>query len=124
MTRRIASAAAATDRAVPIGTATKGVRTKAARCPSDAAAASRLFRRGSLVQLRAPSLIVLSLCLRLASARVYAGHMITPGRGARALGRAGSFVAGVADASSIYYTPAGLASISGLSLLFDVGVVL
>ncbi len=40
---QIASAPGATDRAVPVGTATEGVRTKAARCPGCEAAADQLI---------------------------------------------------------------------------------
>ncbi len=46
------------------------------------------------------------------------------GRGARPLGRAGSFVAGADDGEALYYNPAGLADIDGVSLLVDAGLVL
>ncbi len=61
------------------------------------------------------------LCLTASSA--WAGGMFLPGRGARPLGRAGSFVAGADDGGALYYNPAGLADIDGVSLLLDVGLV-
>jgi long-chain fatty acid transport protein len=45
--------------------------------------------------------------------------MFLPLRGARALGRGGAFTAGVDDGSAIYYNPAGLVDIDGLSVLVD-----
>lgn len=53
-----------------------------------------------------------------------AGGMFIPGRGARPLGRAGSFVAGADDAQAMAYNPAGLADIDGFSALLDAGIVL
>jgi long-chain fatty acid transport protein len=50
--------------------------------------------------------------------------MTLEGRGARPLGRAGSFVAGADDASAFVYNPAGLADIDGISFLLDGGFVL
>src|SRR5437660_6422644 len=50
--------------------------------------------------------------------------MFLPGRGARALGRAGSFVAGADDLGAIYYNPAGLAGTGHASVLLDLGLVL
>jgi long-chain fatty acid transport protein len=50
--------------------------------------------------------------------------MTLEGRGARPLGRAGSFVAGADDGGAIAYNPAGLADIEGISLLLDAGLVL
>ncbi len=50
--------------------------------------------------------------------------MTLPARGARPLGRAGSFVAGADDASALIYNPAGLADIDDISILIDGGLVL
>jgi long-chain fatty acid transport protein len=49
--------------------------------------------------------------------------MFLPARGARALGRAGSFVAGADDGGSLYYNPAGFADVDGVGLLLDVSLV-
>ena len=49
--------------------------------------------------------------------------MTITGRGARPLGRAGSFVAGADDGEAFVYNPAGLADIDGVSLLIDGGMV-
>src|SRR3954469_14289123 len=57
-------------------------------------------------------------------ANAFAGGMFLPARGARPMGRAGSFVAGADDGGALYYNPAGLADIDGMSLLLDVGLVL
>lgn len=64
----------------------------------------------------------LALCL-LAASPAWAGGMFLPARGARALGRAGSFVAGADDVSAFYYNPAGLADIARGSVLLDAGLV-
>jgi long-chain fatty acid transport protein len=53
------------------------------------------------------------------SSTALAGGMFLPVRGARALGRAGAFTAGVDDGSAIYYNPAGMADIDGISVLVD-----
>jgi long-chain fatty acid transport protein len=65
-------------------------------------------------------LVLVLVCLpSLASA----GGMFLPGRGARPLGRAGAFVAGADDGGAIYYNPAGLADIDGVSLLLDASLI-
>jgi len=64
------------------------------------------------------------LALALLSSPAWAGGMFLPARGARALGLAGSYVASVDDGSALYYNPAGLADISGITALVDFGVVL
>ncbi len=64
------------------------------------------------------------LALVLSASPAWAGGMFLPARGARALGMAGSFVAGVDDGSALYYNPAGLADIEGISSLVDFGFVL
>lgn len=66
----------------------------------------------------------LAAALVLVATPAYAGGMFLPARGARALGMAGSLTAGVDDGSALYYNPAGLADIAGLSALVDAGVVL
>jgi long-chain fatty acid transport protein len=60
----------------------------------------------------------------LAAHAAWAGGMILEGRGARPLGRAGSFVAGADDGGAFVYNPAGLADIDGISILIDGGLVL
>src|SRR5947209_3132564 len=50
--------------------------------------------------------------------------MTLEGRGARPLGRAGSFVAGADDGEAMYYNPAGLVDVDGISSLVDAGLVL
>lgn len=60
----------------------------------------------------------------LASSTALAGNLFYPVRGARALGRAGAFTAGVDDGSAVYYNPGGLADIDGISVLVDGGLVL
>lgn len=63
----------------------------------------------------------------LAPALARAGGMFLPGRGTRALGRAGSFVAGADDLEAVYYNPAGLADAfkpgGHVSALLDMGLV-
>lgn len=59
----------------------------------------------------------------MGSGPVFAGGMELPGHGARGLGRAGSMVAGVDDGSAIFYNPAGLAGIDGISALAEGGLV-
>jgi long-chain fatty acid transport protein len=49
--------------------------------------------------------------------------MTLEGRGARPLGRAGSFVAGADDGSAMVYNPAGLVDVDDISVLADVGMV-
>lgn len=49
--------------------------------------------------------------------------MFLPGRGARPLGRAGSFVAGADDAGALYYNPAGLADVDDVTALLDGGLI-
>src|SRR5581483_8675632 len=65
----------------------------------------------------------LSLVVALLPSIAFAGGMTLEGRGARPLGRAGSFVAGADDASAFVYNPAGLADIDGISFLLDAGMV-
>jgi long-chain fatty acid transport protein len=64
------------------------------------------------------------LAVLFSSVLAHAGGMTLPARGARPLGRAGSFVAGADDASAIVYNPAGLAEIDDISILIDAGLVL
>ena len=66
-------------------------------------------------------LAIFALLEAAGSAR--AGGMFLPARGARPLGRAGSFVAGADDLEAVVYNPAGLAGTGHLSLLLDVGLV-
>jgi long-chain fatty acid transport protein len=66
----------------------------------------------------------LALILCVVPSLAHAGGMFLPARGARGLGRAGSFVAGADDGGALYYNPAGLADIDGIGLLFDAGLVL
>lgn len=73
--------------------------------------------------LRAASSLALVVVLCVASV-AWAGGMTLPGRGARALGRAGSFVAGADDGGAMSYNPAGLGEIAGWSILLDAGLVL
>src|SRR6476659_9265879 len=49
--------------------------------------------------------------------------MTLPGRGARPLGRAGSFVAGADDGEAMYYNPAGLVDVDDISVLIDGGMI-
>ncbi len=70
------------------------------------------------------ALVVLAWAAIFVAGRAQAGGQFIPGRGARALGRAGSFVAGADDGGAMVYNPAGLAEIPRLSLLLDVGLVL
>jgi long-chain fatty acid transport protein len=65
--------------------------------------------------LRVVLFVVLTVCSSVASA----GGMFLPVRGTRALGRGGAFTAGVDDGSAIYYNPAGMADIDGVSFLLD-----
>jgi long-chain fatty acid transport protein len=67
---------------------------------------------------------IISLLTLLAPLTAHAGGMFLPGRGARALARAGSFVAGADDGGALYYNPAGLAEIQGVSLLLDGALIL
>lgn len=60
----------------------------------------------------------------MASNAAHAGGMFLPARGARALGVAGSMTASVDDGGALYYNPAGLAEIDGISALVDFGLVL
>jgi long-chain fatty acid transport protein len=64
----------------------------------------------------------LAVLIVLAPLAAHAGGMFLPARGARPLGRAGSFVAGADDGGAIYYNPAGLSDIDGVSVLFDLGL--
>jgi long-chain fatty acid transport protein len=66
-------------------------------------------------------IILVLACLTTSNA--FAGGMFLPGRGARPLGRAGSFVAGADDGNALYYNPAGFSDIDGVSLLLDAGLV-
>src|SRR5947209_7885300 len=50
--------------------------------------------------------------------------MFLPARGARPLGRAGSYVAGADDLEAVYYNPAGIAGTGHGSVLLDAGLVL
>jgi long-chain fatty acid transport protein len=60
----------------------------------------------------------------LATGSAHGGGMFLSPRGARPMGRAGSFVAGADDGGALYYNPAGLAEIPGISVLVDGGLVL
>lgn len=82
--------------------------------------ASRPCRRGA--GSRAARLV--GLALLLVPALAWAGGMFLPARGARPLGRAGSYVAGADDLEALYYNPAGLAGTGHGSFLLDAGLVL
>lgn len=64
-------------------------------------------------------LIALATALLLGAQNADAGGLFMPTHGARALGRAGAFVAGGDDAGGIYYNPANLSGLKGIHLLFD-----
>src|SRR5262245_26005270 len=66
---------------------------------------------------------VVALCVAVFPSLAEAGGMTLPARGARPLGRAGSFVAGADDGGALYYNPAGFADIDGVGLLLDAGLV-
>ena len=70
----------------------------------------RLFSCVALAALFAPSIAA-------------AGGMYLPTRGVRATGRAGAFVAGADDASSLWWNPAGLAHLSQWGFVADAGFV-
>src|SRR5262245_12219863 len=53
----------------------------------------------------------------------HAGGMYLPTRGVRPTGRAGAFVAGADDPSSMWFNPAGLAHLHGGTFLADAGFV-
>jgi long-chain fatty acid transport protein len=57
------------------------------------------------------------------SSTAYAGNMFLPVQGSRPLGRGGAFTAGVDDGHALYYNPAGLADIDGMSFLIDGALV-
>jgi long-chain fatty acid transport protein len=59
----------------------------------------------------------------LAAPVAHAGGMFFPARGARPLGRAGSFVAGADDLEALYYNPAGIAGTGHGSAMLDAGLV-
>lgn len=61
--------------------------------------------------------------LLFASSTALAGNLFYPVRGTRALGRGGAFTAGVDDGSAVYYNPAGMTDIDGISLLVDGALV-
>ncbi len=63
------------------------------------------------------------VALLLSALPASAGGLFLPARGARPLGRAGSFVAGADDAGALYYNPAGLADIPGISTLVDLSLI-
>ncbi len=69
----------------------------------------------------------LALASLFVAAHAFAGGMTLPARGARPLGRAGSFVAGADDLESLYYNPAGLAGTAAWgghgSAMLDAGLV-
>ncbi|HZU84783.1 MAG TPA: outer membrane protein transport protein, partial [Polyangiaceae bacterium] len=73
-------------------------------------------------RLRRGSALLAALAA-LAPSLAFAGGMFFPARGARPLGRAGSFVAGADDLEAAYYNPAGLAGTGHGSALLDVGLV-
>lgn len=70
----------------------------------------RLFSCIALAALFAPSIAA-------------AGGMYLPTRGVRATGRAGAFVAGADDASSLWWNPAGLAHLTQWGFVADAGFV-
>lgn len=63
----------------------------------------------------------LAAWLLFGAAPAQAGGMFFSARGARPLGRGGAFVAGADDLEAIYYNPAGLAEIGGISVLGELG---
>lgn len=71
-----------------------------------------------------PISLIVAFLIASAPLVAAAGGMSLPARGARPLGRAGSFVAGADDLEAVYYNPAGLAGTGHLSAMIDVGLVL
>ena len=63
--------------------------------------------------LAAASSLCLCLIASSASATKLAGEFMAPGGGARALGMGGAFAAVAADASTVFWNPAGIAGIQG-----------
>ncbi|MSP63736.1 MAG: hypothetical protein EXR72_26000 [Myxococcales bacterium] len=67
--------------------------------------------------------VAIVLPAALATSVAHAGGMFLPARGPRALGRAGSYVAGADDLEAIYYNPAGLAGTGHGSAMLDLGLL-
>lgn len=84
---------------------------------------SSLSRMYGMPRMYGWSLALLELALLLAASTAWAGGMFIPARGARPMGRAGSYVAGADDLEAVYYNPAGLAGTGHGSFLLDVGLV-
>lgn len=64
-----------------------------------------------------------TLAAALAPALAHAGGMYLPTRGVRPTGRAGAFVGGADDVSSLWFNPAGLGHLRAPELLADAGFV-
>src|SRR6476620_6258060 len=80
---------------------------------------ARTNRRGGV----ASAVFFVLLALSAVSSTARAGNMFLPVQGTRPLGRGGAFTAGVDDGHALYYNPAGLVDIDGISVLVDGALV-
>src|SRR5262245_40648064 len=90
---------------------------------STSSAASCAWSPSSSIATRNMKRFLLIALTLLAPTSAWAGGEALLGRGARALGRAGAFVAGADDGQAFFYNPAGLVDVEGVSLLIDGGFV-